>query len=240
MHATVAGVVLGFLTPAVADRNRDDTAAAINDDLVEILDDDREINDAALMHTAHQASRGVSPLARVEEALHPYSAYLILPLFALANAGVPVSVSGFEDAMSSPVGLGIFLGLVVGAPVGGMLLAYASVRVGPGRMPENLDWPAIGGVAPLKGIGFTIAIFITTLAFEDRALQDTATLAVLAASLLSALHRSGRHLHPARTGHSGDREPNLTGHRRDQVPATGISQQVGPWIYPCFRPHAEL
>ncbi len=54
-------------------------------------------------------------------------------------------------------------------------------------MPENLDWPAIGGVAPLKGIGFTIAIFITTLAFEDRALQDTATLAVLAASLLSAL-----------------------------------------------------
>ncbi len=187
VHATVAGVVLGLLTPAVADRNRDDTAAAISEDLVAILDDDRDVNDAALLHTAHQASRGVSPLARVEESLHPYSAYLILPLFALANAGVPVSASGFGDALSSPVGLGIFLGLVVGAPIGGMLLAYASVRVGPGRMPENLDWPAIGGVAPLKGIGFTIAIFITTLAFKDRALQDTATLAVLAASLLSAL-----------------------------------------------------
>ncbi len=187
VHATVAGVVLGFLTPAVADRNRDETAAVISEDLVEILDDDREINDAALMHTAHQASRGVSPLARVEEALHPYSAYLILPLFALANAGVPVSVAGFGEAMTSPVGLGIFLGLVVGAPIGGMLLAYGSVRVGPGRMPDNLDWAAIGGVAPLKGIGFTIAIFITTLAFEDRALQNTATLAVLAASLLSAL-----------------------------------------------------
>ena len=179
------------LDPAVADRDRDDTAAFISEDLVEILEDDREINDAALIHTAHQASRGVSPLARVEEALQPYSAYLILPLFAPANAGVSVSVSvsvsGFGDAMSNAVGLGIFLGLVVGAPVGGMLLAYASVRVGPGRMPENLDWPAIGGVALLKGIGFTIAIFITTLAFEDRALQDTATLAVLAASLLSAL-----------------------------------------------------
>ncbi len=112
-------MVLGFLTPAVADRNRDDTAALISEDLVEILEDDREINDAALIHTAHQASRGASPLARVEEALHPYSAYLILPLFALANAGVPVSVSGFGDAMSSPVGLGIFLGLVVGAPIGG-------------------------------------------------------------------------------------------------------------------------
>ena len=187
VHATVAGVVLGFLTPATADRNRDDTAADISDDLVEILEDDREINDAALMHTAHEASRGVSPLARVEETLHPYSAYLILPLFALANAGVPVSLAGFGDSMSSPVGLGIFLGLVVGAPIGGMVLAFGSVRLGPGRMPENLDWPAIGGVAPLKGIGFTIAIFITTLAFEDRALQDTATLAVLAASLVSAI-----------------------------------------------------
>ncbi len=187
VHATVAGVALGFLTPAFSDRNRDETAASISEDLVEILEDDREINDAALLHAAHQASRGASPLARIEEALHPYSAYLILPLFALANAGVPVSASGFGDAMSSPVGLGIFLGLVVGAPIGGMLLAYASVRVGPGRMPDNLDWPAIGGVAPLKGIGFTIAIFITTLAFDDRALQETATLAVLAASLLSAL-----------------------------------------------------
>ena len=187
VHATVAGVALGLLTPAVAARSRDDTAGAITEDLAAIREDDREMNDAALMHVAHQATQGVSPLVRVEEALHPYSAYLILPLFALANAGVPVSVAGIADALSSPVGLGIFLGLVVGAPVGGMLLAFASVRVGPGRMPENLDWPAIGGVAPLKGIGFTIAIFITTLAFEDQALQDIATLAVLAASLLSAL-----------------------------------------------------
>lgn len=187
VHATVAGVVLGFMTPAVADRNRGDTAASITEDLGELLDEDREINDAALMHTGHQATRGVSPLARVEEALHPYSAYLILPLFALANAGVPISVPGIGDALSAPVGLGIFLGLVVGAPVGGLLLAYGSVRLGPGRMPENLDWPAIGGVAPLKGIGFTIAIFITTLAFDEQSLQDTATLAVLAASLVSAI-----------------------------------------------------
>ena len=86
------------------------------------------------------------------------------------------------------MGLGIFLGLVVGAPVGGMLLAWLVVRFGPARMPDNLDWPAIGGVAPLKGIGFTIAIFITTLAFEDeRQVEDTATLAILAASLISAL-----------------------------------------------------
>ncbi|MEO9138657.1 MAG: Na+/H+ antiporter NhaA, partial [Jatrophihabitans sp.] len=188
VHATVAGVLLGFLTPAVALRNREKAAATITDDLIEIRqDDDREVSDAALLDAASDALGAVAPLTRVEEALHPYSAYLILPLFALANAGVPLSISGVGDALSSPVGLGIFFGLVVGAPAGGMLLAYLSVRPGPGRMPQNLDWAAIGGVAPLKGIGFTIAIFITTLAFDDRELENTATLAVLAASLTAAL-----------------------------------------------------
>lgn len=187
VHATVAGVVLGFLTPAVAARSRDDTATTIADDLIEIRQDDREVSDAALLHTARDAMGAVSPLARTEEALHPYSSYLILPLFALANAGVPLSISGIGDALSSQIGLGIFLGLTLGAPAGGMLLAYLSIRPGPGRMPENLDWPAIAGVAPLKGIGFTIAIFITTLAFDDPELENTATLAVLAASLVSAL-----------------------------------------------------
>ena len=134
------------------------------------------------------AEQGVAPLTRMEDRLHPYSAYLILPLFALANAGVPISLAGIAAALSSPVGLGIFLGLVLGAPVGGLALAWLVVRYGPARMPEGLDWPAITGVAPLKGIGFTIAIFITTLAFDnDKLLEDRATLAVLTASLLSAL-----------------------------------------------------
>jgi NhaA family Na+:H+ antiporter len=129
----------------------------------------------------------VSPLARWEERLHPWSAYAILPLFALANAGVPVSLGGIGDALTGPVGLGIFLGLVVGAPVGGMLFAWSIVRFGPGRMPQNLDWPAIAGVAPLKGIGFTIAIFISVLAFDDVALQDEAKLAILMASAAAAV-----------------------------------------------------
>ena len=187
VHATIAGVILGFLTPAVAWRSRAQTAEAIRDDLTEVIEDDREVSESALIHTAQHATRAVAPLTRLEEALHAYSSYLILPVFALANAGVPVSVSGVVDALTSQVGLGIFLGLVVGAPLGGLLLAYLSVRAGPGRMPQGLDWPAISGVAPLKGIGFTIAIFITTLAFDDRELEDTATLAILAASLVSAL-----------------------------------------------------
>jgi NhaA family Na+:H+ antiporter len=187
IHATVSGVVLGFLTPAAAARSPQETAAAVRDDLIDITRNDREVSETALLHTARDASLAVAPLTRMEEAVHPYSSYLILPVFALANAGVPVSVSGTVEALSSRVGLGIFLGLVLGAPAGGVLLAWLAVRLGPARMPSGLDWAAISGAAPLKGIGFTIAIFITALAFNDPKLQDVATLAILAASLLSAL-----------------------------------------------------
>jgi NhaA family Na+:H+ antiporter len=187
IHATVAGVILGFLTPAAAARGPRETAAEIRDDLTDITREDREVSETALLRTARDASLAVAPLTRMEEAVHPYSSYLILPVFALANAGVPVSAGGTAAALSSRVGLGIFLGLVLGAPTGGVLLAWLAVRLGPARMPSGLDWPAISGAAPLKGIGFTIAIFITALAFDDPRLQDTATLAILAASLLSAL-----------------------------------------------------
>ena len=186
IHATVSGVVLGFLTP-VAARSREETAAGIRDHLTDVTRD-REVSETVLLRTARDASLAVAPLTRMEEAFHPYSSYVILPVFALANAGVPVSASGTAAALSSRVGLGIFLGLVLGAPAGGVLLAWLAVRLGPARMPPGLDWAAISGAAPLKGIGFTIAIFITALAFDDDPkLQDLATLAILAASLLSAL-----------------------------------------------------
>jgi Na+:H+ antiporter, NhaA family len=188
IHATVAGVVLGFLTPAAAARSREETAAEIRDHLTDVTRSDREVSETVLLRTARDASLAIAPLTRMEEAVHPYSSYLVLPVFALANAGVPVSAGGTVEALSSRVGLGVFLGLVLGAPAGGVLLAWLAVRLGPARMPPGLDWAAISGAAPLKGIGFTIAIFITSLAFDDEPkLQDVATLAVLAASLLSAL-----------------------------------------------------
>jgi NhaA family Na+:H+ antiporter len=132
------------------------------------------------------AREAVSPLTRMEERLHPWSAYLILPLFALANAGVSLSPDQLAAALTGPVGLGIALGLVVGAPLGGMLLSWLVVRFGPARLPDRLDWPAIGGVAPLKGIGFTVAIFISVLAFDEPALREQAKLAILVASLIAA------------------------------------------------------
>ena len=188
VHPTIAGVALGFLTPAVAFHPRGETGAAIGDRLSEIArSSDEEVSEATLLHTAELAREAVSPLARMEDQLHPWSAYLILPVFALANAGVPISLGGIGDALSSPVGLGIVVGLVVGAPLGGLLLARLSVRVGAGRVPDGLDWPAIGAVSPLKGIGFTVAIFISVLAFDEVALQEQAKLAILIASAAAAL-----------------------------------------------------
>ena len=188
LHPTIAGVVLGFLTPASSFYLRRDTGEAISRQLAEIVDDDDvEVGDATLWDTSRLAREGVSPLARMEHQIHPYSAYLILPLFALANAGVPLSAEAFSDALTGPVGLGILLGLVVGAPLGGFLFARAAVRVTPARLPDGLDWSAIAGLAPLKGIGFTVAIFISVLAFEDPDLQAAAKLAILTASLIAAL-----------------------------------------------------
>ncbi len=187
VHPTIAGVALGFLTPAVAFHSRQAAGETIGSRLSEIAGSkDQEVTEGTMWDASRLAREAVSPLARMEDQLHPWSAYLILPLFALANAGVVVSIEGLADLFSGPVGLGILLGLVVGAPIGGFLLAWTLVRFGPARMPEGLDWAAIGAVTPLKGIGFTVAIFISVLAFDDEALQAQAKLAILTASVIAA------------------------------------------------------
>ena len=188
VHPTIAGVVLGFLTPAVAFHSREVAGGRIAERLGEVSrSPDVELSESTMWSVSRVAREGVSPLARMEDQLHPWSAYLVLPLFALANAGVAVSVERIGDALTGQVGLGIALGLVIGAPVGGVLLAWLLVRLTPARLPEGLDWPAIGAVAPLKGIGFTVAIFISVLAFDDEALREEAKLAILLASCVAGI-----------------------------------------------------
>ncbi len=187
IHATIAGVVLGLLTPAVAFQSRRRAGEYLRTKLDEIAGADFEVSEGTLMATSRLAQESVSPLARMQDRLHPWSAYAILPLFALANAGVPFTPGAIGDALTGPVGLGIVLGLVVGAPVFGFLFAWGIVASRAGRLPEGLDWAAIGAVTPLKGIGFTIAIFISALAFEESDLQEEAKLAILVASAVAAV-----------------------------------------------------
>ena len=188
VHATIAGVVLGFLTPAVAFYARQETGQTIGEQLSAVTDSaDREVSETTVLETSRLAREAASPLTRMEEALHPWSAYFVLPIFALANAGVPLSVDALGSALSGSEGLGIVLGLVVGAPIGGFLLAWGLARLTEARLSDGLDWPAIAGVAPLKGIGFTVAIFISELAFTEQALRDQAKLAILVASVTAAV-----------------------------------------------------
>lgn len=188
VHATIAGVVLGFLTPAFAFHRREATAEVIEGELREIqLDPDVDVTEATMRDVSRLAREAVSPLARMEALLHPWSAFVVLPIFALANAGVPISIDGIGDALSSQVGLGIVLGLVVGAPLAGIAFAWILVRTTAAELPDALDWRAIGALAPLKGIGFTVAIFISLLAFDDPVLQEQAKLAILIGSVLAAL-----------------------------------------------------
>jgi NhaA family Na+:H+ antiporter len=188
IHATIAGVALGFLTPANSFYPRRATGEAIAQQLSRMVaQPDEEMSDATMSEVSHLSREAVAPLTRMEHALHPWSAYVVLPVFALANAGVALSVAGLGEALTGPVGLGILLGLVVGAPIGGILLPFAVSRITGTTLPGALDWAAIAAMAPLKGIGFTVAIFISILAFEDESLQEQATLAILVASLLAGL-----------------------------------------------------
>jgi NhaA family Na+:H+ antiporter len=186
VHATIAGVVLGLLTPAVALRDRRMTARVVRPALARVEREDPEDADALLLRISRVTSEAVSPLARMETRLHPWSAYVVLPIFALANAGVPVSLEALNHAFTGPVGLGILVGLVVGAPLGGIAFTWSVIRSGQGRLPGGLRFDAVTAATPLKGIGFTVAIFISTLALDTPALQDQAKLAVLVGSLASA------------------------------------------------------
>ncbi len=188
VHATIAGVALGFLTPAQPFYPRRGTGEAIADQLSNLVaEPDEEVSEATMSEVSRLSREAVAPLIRMEDALHPWSAYVVLPIFALANAGVEVTLDGVSDAVTGPVGLGILLGLVVGAPIGGILLPMGVARLTGTTLPTTLDWAAIAAMAPLKGIGFTVAIFISILAFDDEALQAQATLAILGASLLAGV-----------------------------------------------------
>jgi len=130
--------------------------------------------------------RGVPVLERLEAALHPVSSFVIVPIFALANAGVVFTSESIDHALSSPVTLGIVAGLVIGKFVGIFGSSTIALRLGIGRLPEGLGLRHLAGVAILGGIGFTVSLFITDLAFRGGTIDD-AKIGVLAASTLAAI-----------------------------------------------------
>jgi NhaA family Na+:H+ antiporter len=122
----------------------------------------------------------------LEHHLHPIQIWLILPLFALANAGVAVG-GNVTEVLARPLSLGIIVGLVVGKPVGIGLMSWLAVKSGHGALPAGVTWAQVFGAGCLAGIGFTMSLFITDLAFDNEALIATAKIGILAASLSSGI-----------------------------------------------------
>jgi NhaA family Na+:H+ antiporter len=127
-----------------------------------------------------------SPAQTLEHNLHPWSTYVILPIFALANAGIALSSDALGN-LTEPVSLGILLGLVVGKPVGITVMSWLAVRSGIAEMPGGVGWRQFFGASCLAGIGFTMSLFITNSAFDDVSLQAMAKLSILVASMIAAV-----------------------------------------------------
>ncbi|HWC71209.1 MAG TPA: Na+/H+ antiporter NhaA [Actinomycetota bacterium] len=189
IHPTIAGVVLGLLVPAApfqrpaavseqARRTADETS-----DQPEPVDGDAQW----WMRLAWLSREAVSPLARTEHALLPWTSFVILPVFALANAGVELSFARIEAAFTAPVSIGIFLGLVLGKPLGVLAGSWITVRSGLGRLADDVGWGDLGGMGVTAGIGFTVALFIAELAFPSGPRLDEAKTAILAASLVAGV-----------------------------------------------------
>ena len=160
VHATLAGVILGLLTP---------NQPKVNPDLHDEVDG------------------SVSVIEWLEAKLHPWSSFVIIPIFAFANTGVVITSSSLESALNSPVAWGIFAGLVLGKPLGIVLALVLAKKSNVGDYPAGAGVGQIAATGSAAGIGFTVAIFIANLAFDEKALQDTAVLAVIGASVVSGL-----------------------------------------------------
>ncbi len=184
IHATIAGVVMGLLTPAHPIQSELEA-----EELVNVLENDDDIRAGEVRATAILIRGSVSACDRLIDALHPWTAYLIVPVFALANAGIVLSA----DSIASPSAVmgGVAVALVVGKFVGVAGFSWIAVRSGFGRLPEGVRWGHVMGVGAVAGIGFTVSLFITGLAFNDIGLQDDAKIGVLGASIIAALAGAG-------------------------------------------------
>jgi NhaA family Na+:H+ antiporter len=194
VHATLAGVLLAFTIPARFRIRGADFIAFARRALDEFEQAGGNENDVMTnqarqkwLHGLEMASERVdTPLLRLEHALVPWVAFAIMPIFALANAGVEIS-GGFVPALGSRISLGIILGLVLGKQIGIMLCTWLAVRLGLGALPEGVTWKHIYATSWLAGIGFTMSLFIAYLGFGEGEQLVLAKYGVLAGSLIAGV-----------------------------------------------------
>jgi Na+:H+ antiporter, NhaA family len=184
VHATIAGVTMGLLTPA-----RPLQTELEAEEIVDVLEGQPDLRAEDIRVTATAIKGSVSACDRLIAALHPWTSYVIVPVFALANAGVVLSADAFSKP--SAVFTGVAVGLVAGKLVGVAGFSWLAVRLGLGRLPDGARWGHILGVAAVAGIGFTVSLFITGLAFDTVGPQHDAKIGTLTASIVAAAGGAG-------------------------------------------------
>jgi Na+/H+ antiporter NhaA len=182
IHPTIAGVAMGLVT-AVHPPQRADVERAASITRLFRRDPDPASGRAAVL----EIGAAVSPNERFQNVIHPWTSYLVIPVFALANAGVPLSGDALERALTSPITIGVIVGLVVGKALGVSLATLAAVKGKVGPLPTGVGNSHVFGAAGLAGIGFTVSLFVAELAFTEQALRDEAKIGVLVASVIAAV-----------------------------------------------------
>lgn len=185
IHATITGVILGLMTPALRWVS-DERLYSI---LAQVIahpasgESSMDTKDRQTLQVAEIATREtLSPVERLEIALHPWVGFVIMPLFAFANAGLPLALSD----LGSSVTVAVFSGLVLGKPIGVLLFSWLAVRSNIAVRPPELSWRLLAGGSLLAGIGFTMALLIANMAFNE-SLIESAKLGIFLASGFSAV-----------------------------------------------------
>lgn len=177
VHATLAGVAMGLLAPS---------KPFVQSELIDVgeLLDVSTVEHA--MASAHIARSSVSVVEWLEHRLHGWTSFVVVPLFAIANAGIPVSVSALREASGARVAWGVATGLFVGKPLGILFATWLVVRMGAGSLPEGASWRTLVPAAIVAGVGFTVSLFVTELAFSG-VVADQAKVGVLGASIVAGV-----------------------------------------------------
>jgi NhaA family Na+:H+ antiporter len=193
VHATLAGVLLAATIPSKNKIDRGEfmqRARAVLHDFEHAGEERKHMltsQQQEALHSLEVAAQDVeSPLQRLEHSLHPWVTYLIIPLFALANAGVSLQTN-FQAIVMDRVSLGIIAGLLIGKQVGIVLASWLATRAGLADLPNGINWKHISAAAWLAGIGFTMALFISSLAFGGTPNEDAAKVGILVASLIAGV-----------------------------------------------------
>jgi NhaA family Na+:H+ antiporter len=198
VHATLAGILLALTIPARPahtpehfERRIEELEAAFRADRRDEDTSDDPLSNSRMAAIAEAMERSAatvqSPLQRIEHDLTPWVTFMVIPIFALSNAGIDLLAVAWREALTHDVTLGVIGGLVIGKFAGISLFSWVAVRFGVARLPSGVRWAHLLGAAWLAGIGFTMSIFISQLAFDDPALVEEAKLGILLGSALSAL-----------------------------------------------------